>query len=650
VRLVFGPDDDRAFGEARDLLLGRFERWLADGGRAATFVPGELAGDAGLALDWKWGYGDGDLARWRVEDVGEFLLEWCPRKLSASAAECESIPVALSAFVTFLESEALLAAGSSPAAEVAEVTGAVRGEFVAAMGDPSKFGLAKSLFGAASSDGVDISDQAELEEWIAEFNASRIEERRQILPDGVFAAPRRAGLPPVTMPDAEAVTASQAQAPILAMLAAFAAYVGEGRKLTQTGRLTLADAHALVDLLGTGDVMDERIGERTFKTTSSGELPGLRQVFAWAKKAGVVRVAHGRVIATKRGRALAGDPNAFFDRAVDAILAIGPLGSQRDPDAWLAWPEVNELLDRFVVHLLAVPYVAQRAVPIDDLTSVATAAVLDAFEFPSLDDGQVGRHVRADVVDIMDTLEVAGVVRRVDVPEPETDTDVAMRRRHGGSIELTAAGVAVTHRLLVDAGYDAPTSGRLSDATATELFLGTDVDDFPVLWGEVEAWRRRRDPTDAAHQLADAVRQLDDPALRNLALAVMADLDPDIAVPEVRRLAIEPHTQGFALCWLVDHGVEDAEALFNRHDLSSFIDVLAHRLVTGGPTSLCDTLALAGNEHHQIEVISRLWRSPSAATDTVLAAIGEHHPAKPVAKAARKARFQRRSWNAAPRG
>ena len=70
------------------------------------------------------------------------------------------------------------------------------------------------------------------------------------------------------------------------------------------------------------------------------------------------------------------------------------------------------------------------------------------------------------------------------MPEPETDTDVAMRRCHGGSIELTAAGVAVTNRLLVDAGYDAPTAGRFSDATATELFVCTDLDDFQVLCGE----------------------------------------------------------------------------------------------------------------------------------------------------------------------
>ena len=122
-------------------------------------------------------------------------------------------------------------------------------------------------------------------------------------------------------------------------------------------------------------------------------------------------------------------------------------------------------------------------------------------------------------------------------------------------------------------------------------------------------------------------------------------MDTGISGPEVRRLVTEPTTRGFALCWLVDHGLEDAGALFDPDDVFWFVDVLAQRLVTGGPKGLCDTLALAGSSHDaQIGVISQLWRSPSTATDAVLAAIGELHSAKVVAKAARKARFQRRSW------
>jgi len=74
-----------------------------------------------------------------------------------------------------------------------------------------------------------------------------------------------------------------------------------------------------------------------------------------------VRVVHGKVVATKRGMGLAGDLGGSFDRAVDALLAIGPLTSQRFPDAWFAWPEVDKVLDSVSAHLLIAPYGAQTA-------------------------------------------------------------------------------------------------------------------------------------------------------------------------------------------------------------------------------------------------------------------------------------------------
>ncbi len=643
LNLVFGPDDEEDFLASQATLLDRFAQWLAEE-RPVEGDPEEIAGDIGIALSWKWGYGDGDLGRWRTGDVGEFLLEWCPRKLSVSQADCRSIPASLEAFVAFLDDQALLAPGSSTVDDLAAATASMTERFVAAMGDPSNFGMAKSLFNAATADGVDMSDPQGMQEWIAEFNARPEDDRRRVIPDRVVAKPTRPALPPVAPPDPAEVAASQAAAPILAMFAALAEYVGTGRNLTQTGRLTLADARALVDRLGTGDIMDEQIGDRVFKTKSSAELPRLRLVFAWARKAGVVRVTHGRVVATKKGLDLARDGARFFDRAVDALMAIGPLASQRDPDGWFAWPEVNELLDRFTVHLLTGPYVAQRPVPLEDMAGIAAQAVLDAFDFRALDDEGVARRVATDVVDIVDALELAGVVRRTDVVD-RTDTDLpAGRRRHGGSVELTPAGAATTRRLLTEAGYAVPSAGRFSNATATELLLGTDLEEFGALWGEAEAWRRRRDPAQAVAELATAVRELQDPALRNLALALMGDIGPDVAGAEVRALARDPSTRGFALCWLVDHGLEEPAVLFDPDEPSWFVDVLVQRMVTGGPDSLCDTLAIAGDRDAQVNVIGRLWRSPSNATDIVLAAIGEIHPERVVAKAARKARFQRRSW------
>lgn len=644
MRMVFGPDDGDAFSEARGALLVRFERWLKVehglGGPAAI----ETACDAGLALDWKWSYGDGVIGLWRTDDVYEFLMDWCPRKLSVSAADCVSIPGAVAAFTEFLGAERLLEPGSSPVATLAEATDALHAPFVRAMGDSSNFGMAKTLFGAAADGGVDLTEPDQLQGWMEAFNAGSEEQRRLVLPDHVMPMPKRPALSPVAMPEDFEVAESKAAAPILGMFSSLAEFVGHGRKLTQTGNLTLADARVLVERLGTGDVMDPRIGDRTFKTKSSAELPVLRMIFSWARKAGVVRVARGKVVATKRGLAMAGDPGGCFDGVVDALLAVGPVSSQRDHDGWMAWPEVDKLLDRFAVHLLAGPYVTQRPLPIDDLSGIAAEAVLGAFEFRSLDDEHVERRVAVDVTDMMDALELAGMLRRLDMPEPPEDDLLIGRRRHGGSVELTPAGVVTTRRLLVDAGYEAPIAGEFAAATATELLLGTDAGDFGVFWGEIEAWRRQRDPETAARELASAVRELDDPALRNLALAVLDDMDIEIAGPEVRTLLDDPTARGFAMCWLVDHELEDERSLFDSDDVSWFVDVLVHRLATVGAEGLCDTLALAGGHDGQVAVIARMWRSPSTATDTMLAAIGEMHPSKVVAKAARKARLQRRSW------
>lgn len=69
MRLHFGPDDDREFNATRDALMERFEHWLAEPLEGDGPVD-EILGHAGLALEWKWGYGDGDLGRWDLGDVG----------------------------------------------------------------------------------------------------------------------------------------------------------------------------------------------------------------------------------------------------------------------------------------------------------------------------------------------------------------------------------------------------------------------------------------------------------------------------------------------------------------------------------------------------------------------------------------------------
>ena len=49
-------------------------------------------------------------------------------------------------------------------------------------------------------------------------------------------------------------------------ISSFMVWLGEGRKLTQTGRIGLADARHLVEVLGTGDKIDPKIGGRVKRT------------------------------------------------------------------------------------------------------------------------------------------------------------------------------------------------------------------------------------------------------------------------------------------------------------------------------------------------------------------------------------------------
>lgn len=653
MHLELSQGDEAGFGRVRGQLLDGFGGWLRAQPGLDEAAAQDATVDAGIALDWKFGYDDGHLGRWTTGDITEFLLSWCPRKLSVSQADCVTIPSNIAAFTDYLAAERLLAPGSASPARLRAAATSATGEFVTAMGDPANFGMAKSIFLGALADGADPSDPAQLDDWVRRFNSLGDDERKAILPDSAFSAggaadrsaPSKMTLPQVPLPPPEAVQASEAAAPVLRMFAELAGFVGTGRQLTQRGNLTMADARALVPLLGTGDVLDERIGDRTFRTRSSAELPVLHLVFTWAKKAGMLRVRHGKVLATKRGLALAGNPAAEFDRVLDALLAAGPLTAQRGPGSWLDWPEVDKLLDSIVLHLLVPPYAGRRPVPAAKLAEMATEVVLGTFVFDRLADEPVARRIGWDVARIADALELAGVLRRSGAASSEPE--VGQPLQPGGDVELTPAGVAAVQKRLPALGYEVPVVGLLATATAAELVAGLGAADSGTLNAEIDAWLDRRTPERAAAELAAAVAELAEPSLQYLALAMLTDLGPELAAPQVRQLVENGASRGFALSWLADKGMLDGQALYDPGDPDSFAQVLFHRLVMTEPAGMLETLTLAGNDDQQARLATELGRSPAPSAESVLEAIGAHHPVRTVAKAARKALFLRRSRAAA---
>jgi hypothetical protein len=124
-------------------------------------------------------------------------------------------------------------------------------------------------------------------------------------------------------PSSEQLAATAAQAEPLRRLQAFARWVGAGRKLTQTGRITLADARELVGLLGTGDVIDPEIGDRVFRTKSSEELRGITLVAEWAKASGLVRRTGGKLVPVKKHAGLLERPLELWARMFESFPRLG---------------------------------------------------------------------------------------------------------------------------------------------------------------------------------------------------------------------------------------------------------------------------------------------------------------------------------------
>src|SRR5262249_33569643 len=109
--------------------------------------------------------------------------------------------------------------------------------------------------------------------------------------------------------------AAAEKAQLTGQIRLFMTWLGEGRKLTQTGRIGLADARHLVGLLGTGDKIDPESGDQVVQPQASEQRPSLTRIVEWMKAARLVRVTGTRLVAVKKHAHL-------VDRPLDLVLAL----------------------------------------------------------------------------------------------------------------------------------------------------------------------------------------------------------------------------------------------------------------------------------------------------------------------------------------
>lgn len=366
---------------------------------------------------------EGRPLRWSPTVVLHLLLDLAPRKLLLDADQAAALPAVVRAFVRFAGARTGL--DDRFVEETLATIDELEPEYLDRVGDPAAAGPAKSLLGALQARGVDLNDLDAINAALEDAMPMRLPEVAPKRRRSTAAAPTE-------------VVAAAERAPVLARFAALTAFYGDGRKLTQTGQPTLADARALVDLLGTADRIDETIGDRTFKTKSAAELPELGFTIRWAVSAGALRKEHGKLRATAAWRKLDAKPLQRWLKAADALPSLGPLAGFFANSRYRGGDELLDDLAPEILHLLH-----DHPQPFDEVLDWICERADSDYEWlvPYMQDPEQRRRSLGWDLDLLARiLGWAGIADRLGATTEPDRYDAKRQRLVGGTLQLTPAG------------------------------------------------------------------------------------------------------------------------------------------------------------------------------------------------------------------
>lgn len=633
------PETEEAFWRFQDEAIDAYSEWLARSNRDAD------ASDLGTLLDWKWNYGDGRLDRLTRRELEEFLLEWCPRKLSMSLEGAALLPESTAIATRFLAEVGILSSGDSPA-KLADHARRLIEPFVAEMDNPENFGMAKSIFnGMGLLDDPSKLTAEDLERAMEEFNQLPYEQRKAITDPSMsrLEEPEPMVIGPVAEPSPEAVRASAARAPMLRGFSVLAEYLGpQGKQLTKTDALKLADARALVELLGTGESMEPAIGSRTFKVQTARELPHLDHWQWWAQQSGAIRTVRGRLVAVKAWqKRVAADP---VGEALKSIRLLFHQGVNASYSTWY-YSELDNLVDQAIGLLLAPLMI--RPGPLDYNEMVEQVEMI-------ADSQEVDRRFESEatraLADTLDLLERAGVIEQHEITTAEDRYQHSYRA--GGKITITPLGAVALIELLRTQGVEVTTLGDPSSMELAELadLIGSDEVGPDQWWSLADRWLDgRADRTLTGSEMLELFAE--EPAI----LLLFAGSAPDHRQSDVLELLRTITGQGppqdelvaIAMVALIGHDPEFEATLTPGQRDQISLTMIA---VTGAdaPETTMESLVDLGADK-VLDLIKIAAQHPCASSEKGLELLGNWYPDKKIAKLARKELFRLRSKLAAAR-
>jgi hypothetical protein len=623
-----------------DAISAEFSRWAAAPGRPLHGAPAAGAAEADLLLGLLRDHlGIEDPARLKPGDIEELLLDVYPRKVTVfDAADIQDTIPAVRDLLAFLASTGRLS--DSAARKLGRELDRVAPRFTEAVMDPSRWGMARSLTQAMVTDGVDITDPAAVQKWIAAYNANTPDLSDDWDLDGdenlkeAFGLPDR--LPARRLPAPDELAALARKSPLLTTVARLAEWAGPRRAVEPEGELTAADTIAAAAELGI------EIGDPAAVTTMF-DVPELAHLWDLTMNTGFLEdqdedgapeVVAGE--AARRWRsgtdleALAIWAAALEFLMTDSLAIDADLDEERGDGLDFYGAGIGLVTALFLARgegiLVTLADEVIRETAVGELSAAEAAETWAAWTQAHGEPAGV----------LLRRLAELGAVRLDD----EEDGPVA---------RLTPLGSWAVREELIASGVDVPLLPPPAEMTAADLAGAAEGASEEEFAAETDAWLALREPGAAVRELLDfgavagpaermtavmAVRRLGDaagpgwqavldvPALRPYAKMALAETAAG-SQPE-----LEPQASDMA--WIL---VDLLAAMPEELEADEFAAELAEAMPAGTEDKMFDAM----------------WRLPHPDAAAVLTLIGDRHPDKKIAKAARRFAYKASSRQNAKR-
>jgi hypothetical protein len=592
---------------------------------------------AGLALEVKATHTPAGLRRWSPEDL-EVVLGFLVGQALIEPDLAPAVPESVELLLEWLENSGRLA--PTQAGVVLGRLEQLRPVLTEGLVDPARWSPSKRMLLAMQQAGFDLSDPRTLagaQDW---FNGLPFDERGEILglseEDGVdveaeadlevladLLLERLGSLPAVVLPPDDEVEAGARASVWWQRVRGLCEYVGPRLAVTERGNLKLADGRVLVERLQTGDVLDEVIGTRVFRTRSTAELLVLDLVYELALSAGFLELDGRWLRASARDVALLDErPQQALHRMV--MLLMTELGvRQHRAGRYGPWlPSV--VFDEHVPVLLADLYGRTESLAVADLVGDLRSSLHDEAE-----DQGVSVELAALYADTLERGVREGLALLAEFGVLQVGAD--------DRLALTPFGTWSVHQWLSRV-MAAPTVGTLVELPAPAMLAR--VGDLPeeVADAEVDAWVAAHGPRD----LAEALPSTDETGQR-LAVAALVRIGP-AAAAAVEALGEVPGFEELAEVWRAE---VLSEAVPATQDVERFVRILGAVHLGWGPRAVVGWLPRVGVA--PLPLVEQAWRVRLTCTADVLTALVET-PDKTLSKAARRSLFKLRSLGPASAG